>query len=181
MCHRFCSNSYRLKLLASTTKRTILGGMKNDNIRNIYTIYSFIGSIIYGILIITVGQILVKMMFSWDVSITETVTDLITEPFWTAINILPFWLLGLNLSFWIYKNKKWPLYLIFILGFVPLTFLYLDGYYGFEEGMQQQAWTWAALAMGFMVFFAIAWSLFLSFLIFIISWIIALINKITNK
>ena len=154
---------------------------ESDKVRYIYSIYSFIGSIIYGILIITVGQILVKMMFSWGVSIAETVTNLIAEPSWTAIDILPFWLLGLNLSFWIYKNKKWPLYLIFILGFVPLTFLYLDGYYSFEESMQQQAWTWGALAMGFMVFFAIAWSLFLSFLIFIISGIIVLINKINNK
>ena len=154
---------------------------KSDKVRYIYSIYSFIGSIIYGILIITVGQILVKMMFSWDVSITETITNLVVAPSWTAIFILPFWLLGLNLSFWIYKNKKWPLYVIFILGFVPLTFLYLDGYYGFEESMQQQAWTWGALAMGFMWFFAIAWSLFVSFLIFLVAWIITIKNNITHQ
>lgn len=154
---------------------------ENDKIRYIYSIYSFIGSIIYGLLIITVGQILIKMMFSWDVSITETLSDLITEPFWTAIFVIPFWLLGLNLSFWIYKNKKWPLYVLCILWFIPLTLFYLDGYYWFEISMQQQAWTWGALAMGFMWFFAIAWSLFVSFLIFIIAWIIALINKTTNK
>ena len=154
---------------------------KSDKVRYIYSIYSFIGSIIYGILIITVGQILVKMMFSWDVSITETITNLVVAPSWTAIFILPFWLLGLNLSFWIYINKKWPLYVIFILGFVPLTFLYLDGYYGFEESMQQQAWTWGALAMGFMWFFAIAWSLFVSFLIFLVAWIITIKNNITHQ
>ncbi len=37
---------------------------KSDKVRYIYSIYSFIGSIIYGFLIMTVGRILVKMMFS---------------------------------------------------------------------------------------------------------------------
>lgn len=154
---------------------------ENNKIRYIYSIYSFIGSVIYGFLIMTVGHILVKMMFSWDVSIAETITNLVIEPSWTAIFILPFWLLGLNLSFWIYKNKKWPLYILCILWFVPLTIFYLDGYYWFEISMQQQAWTWGALAMGFTIFFWIAWSLFVSFLVFLIAWIIAIKNKITHQ
>jgi hypothetical protein len=37
---------------------------ESDKVRYIYSIYSFIGSVIYGLLLITLGQFFVKMMFS---------------------------------------------------------------------------------------------------------------------